>query len=521
MVSTNVEEKAFADFFRKYNGFLTPYLQSTQLVMSIKGEQSGQYPLRDLISDSVYHNSTRRMLTASDRNQRTLAYLLVASAGDRNVDSILLQKIKDETDENAKFWLIASVLYLKIPATSMVFEYLAALKDVSVIPSLFPLFVQQPVDSLESVAYRHIHQNNPVNGILAAQLFYYLPHTEKAKNALWKAVDEWDMNVKGYALFPLAAMGAEDVLTHVKLLLDDPRTRQIAFTALANSPSFEDKYYLDRYADEKKALDREYLLALLNSPRIEHNRLLLMLLVSKTVPEFFYTSFLSLKSDSHFRQEVLLPDIHYTIKHVNDAKLVEGLLRLLAGHHDSLTTSVCIQLLAHQESSVRSAAAYALAGNKSPELRKALPALIKNPVLRVSSLTPLLIEHNINNLHSVFDQIRQESRGWEWQNSALSYYIAFPDKTYLTFFRTTLGSDDVSLKRQAAIGLGLLHDTASIDSIIAACEKEAEGSDLNTHVYLRTLARLKGLKARNYIVTFLDSQNKTTADLAMSLLKQW
>jgi len=66
-----------------------------------------------------------------------------------------------------------------------------------------------------------------------------------------------------------------------------------------------------------------------------------------------------------------------------------------------------------------------------------------------------------------------------------------------------------------------LHDVTSVETIIKASEKERKGSDGNTVFYIEALAKLKGVKAKVYVSTFLNSKEEQMRMLAERLIKNW
>jgi hypothetical protein len=77
------------------------------------------------------------------------------------------------------------------------------------------------------------------------------------------------------------------------------------------------------------------------------------------------------------------------------------------------------------------------------------------------------------------------------------------------------------MNRNASIGLASLNDKSSIDRIIKISEKEREGSDGNCQAYLRALSKIKGEKAKNYILSFENSESEYISEFVKEIIAEW
>lgn len=99
----------------------------------------------------------------------------------------------------------------------------------------------------------------------------------------------------------------------------------------------------------------------------------------------------------------------------------------------------------------------------------------------------------------------------------------FPKEEHIAIFKDVIYQDDAdfSMNRFATLGLANLNDKSSIDRIIEISEKERKGADSNCQTYLIALSKIKGSKAREYILTFKNSESKYISDLVKELIATW
>jgi len=81
-------------------------------------------------------------------------------------------------------------------------------------------------------------------------------------------------------------------------------------------------------------------------------------------------------------------------------------------------------------------------------------------------------------------------------------------------------SKDWSMKRTAAMGLGVLKDASSVDLIVAAM-KEEPPTDSNSASYLLALSKIQGDQAKKVIESFAGSKDDRIKAMVGELLQKW
>ena len=99
----------------------------------------------------------------------------------------------------------------------------------------------------------------------------------------------------------------------------------------------------------------------------------------------------------------------------------------------------------------------------------------------------------------------------------------FPKEEHKGIFNDVIYNEDsgFSMNRNASIGLANLNDKSSIDRIIEISEKEREGSDGNCYYYLMALSKMKGTKAKKYILTFENSDSEYISEFVNETINNW
>jgi hypothetical protein len=239
----NFTEEKLNKMFQDYSALLTPSSDVTQLTEKLQGRELAVYPLYDFKSEKLYTDNIDNLLNSKNDNQRILAYLVIGSSGDTSKEKVLLGKIKTETNKGNLIWAGMSLLYLKTTHTTALFDYLVKNEDFGD-AHMLPMFIKLNKDSLQQTAYSRINSCDATAKILAAQILSATQLNSKTEMLLKQAVKDWDINVKGYAIYSVSQLQIGNLLETFKPLLDSSQTQSIALVALANSPTAEDRNYL-------------------------------------------------------------------------------------------------------------------------------------------------------------------------------------------------------------------------------------------------------------------------------------
>lgn len=518
-IETEFSESDLNEMFRTYSNLLTPHSDITQLTASFKNERIIQYPLSEFKETDDYKNNIRTLLNSENPSQRLLSYLVIAGAGDRNYEKELLEKLKTEKTKGNLIWSGMALMYLQTNHTTPLFDFLIENENFGD-RHMIPMYFQLNKDSLQNTAYNRINSSNLKAKVLSAQLLSKTGKNEKTEKLLLDAVRNWDYNIKGYAIFSVKELEMGNLKETFIPLLDSTKTRPIAIEALANSPTKEDVDYLKRLANSEKVVSKDILNGFLESKNPESVKYWLELVSSREIPEKYY--FNTLRKPLLFSDE-LLSDVQTTLKTTKYLTIQKNLIKVLEGREDSESEEILLNYMDNEDSSVRYWTVDALKNTKSKIVIEKLIELLKKPGKRVSPITHILINNEIDTLQNVYTDIYNTYESSEWKRTAIEYLSKFPKEEHKGIFKDVIHNEDsgFSMNRNASIGLANLNDKSSIDRIIEISEKEREGSDGNCQAYLRALSKIKGEKAKKYILSFENSESGYISEFVKEIIAEW
>ena len=302
--------------FKAYATYLTPHSDITQLMANLKGEQMTTYPLQEFSQEKAYQKGVARLFKSNNPNQRILAYLVIASAGDLSYEEKLLKQLEKETDEVNIRWATMALLHLKSDRTTPLFDVLVDHESWGD-AHMVPLFFELSPDSLQQTAYRRIHSEKPMARILAAQVLTRSPLNDKTEGLLKEAVAQWDIKIKGYAIYSIKELRVGEIGEWMRPLVDSPQTRAIALEALANSPTQADRELVYQLALEKDTVPDALLDALIHSSEPESVRLGLKLLYARPVDPEYY---LNIRKHPLLYSDELLADVLQTLESMDNSQ---------------------------------------------------------------------------------------------------------------------------------------------------------------------------------------------------------
>ena len=506
------------EMFRRYDNLLTPQSGITQLQAGLTGEYLIEYPLSDFKKEKLYSDNINSLINSENKNHRILAYLVIGSSRDISFEKILLEKIKKEKLKGNLIWAGMSLLYLKTDQTTPLFDFLVENENFGD-AHMLPLYITLNKDSLINTAYQRINSENIKAKILAIQLLSKSELNTKTELTIKKAVREWDIGIKGYAIYSMKELEMGNVSEVLKPLLDSTKTRKIALEALANSPTKTDQDFYFNLFEQKDSIENDLLNSLLNSKRIENIRYWLKLLYKKKVSTKYY--FAAYNQPLLYEAEIL-EDFQLALSKIENAKVLTNLVRAFEGKTDKKSIDIYLNLLHHKNSSVRYWTAKTLRGTKTKKIINKIPDLLFDEKTRSVELTNIAIENNIDTLQEFFEKIYAESKG-DWKRSSLEYLSRFPLAKHKSIFLEVLESEenDSFGKREAATGLGNLKEVEAIDLIVSVMLKESEPSDLNARSYLIALGKMETDKANQVIESFKDSEESIVRELVNELIREF
>lgn len=363
--NSNLTEEQLNKLFTDYPLILTPHSDTTQFFQSLKGNDINEYSMLNFKDDNLYKSNIDKLLNSKNSYNRILGYLLVASTNDKSKENILLGKIKSETDEGNLIWSGMALLSMKTKHTDELFDFLVKNEDFGD-AHMLPLYIQLDKDSLQQTAYKKIDLANDKAKVLAVQSLSVTGNNPKTEELVKNAVNNWNINLKGYAIYTLKELQVGNLLGTLRPLLNDEKTRKISLEALANSPTKEDNEYLISELNSRKTLDLEILDALYKSKNIQNLKLWLVVIQKTPKPKDYYFFVFEqplLSSDE------ILNDLQNALQNTKDKATLSELVRALKGRTDEKSIEIMLGLLKHSSSTVRYWTAETLEGNTSPNLK--------------------------------------------------------------------------------------------------------------------------------------------------------
>jgi len=524
---TNALDDSFSEeqlnlMFKNYSPLLTPHSDVSTFYNELKGTKITPFPLEDFKTNDLYKKNTYKLLMSQNQNHRILAYLIIASSKEIKYNSVLLERIKTEKNKGNRIWAGMALLYLKDNHTTELFEFLVN-DEIFGDAHMLPLYIQLDNNSLRETAYIKIESDNVRAKILAASILGVTGLNKKTEDILKKAVKDWPIDIKGYAIYSLNNLKAGNLLDTLKPFIDKSEVRKISLQALADSPTSADQNYILSLIPPENIVPNEILKLLVNSTNKTLLEEWLKLIQTDRIPDNYSSS---IDLNSYLLSKEMRLSLLQAVPHIENAEILADIANKLRGEKYFNTEEVLISLLKHQNDSVRYWAAFSLQGSKSKTLTDMLPELLQSPSYRTVGLTKLIIESNISNLQSVYEDIlAKEGNDRDWKRSCIEYLSNYPLNKHKPVFIKHLSDEkeDWSIRRDAALGLGKLKDSNSVELIIKVMEEKSsyKNSDYNKISYIKALAMIKGDTARKAIEKYKNSDEDMVKSLVKEILEKW
>jgi hypothetical protein len=342
---------------------LATILDSTAIRLSKNADSTKNItiPFWKFKNSETYLKNIDFFLQSSNPNHRHLAYMAIAGSRDLSKEGILLKRLKDEKEKSRKMWLGLSLLFLGSNHTTELFDFVVQNQGIDGL-SIIPFYFNLDRDSLQQTAYQKIGSDDTDSKIVAAQALSVTKLNDKTAYLLKQAVQNWDIDFKGYAIDAIKELQMGDLLAILEPLLNNQKTRTVSLEALANSPTKADNDYLQKLIEKQNTIEIELLRCLANSKNIANVRQWLRFLYTKKIPQNYYFSVYeqpSIKSDS------LLVDLQTTLQKITDKNILRQLVTALGGRTDDKSIEIFKLFLKHSSPSVRYATARTIEHNQS------------------------------------------------------------------------------------------------------------------------------------------------------------
>jgi len=535
-VKRDLTEDDLTKLRRDHSTLLTPHSDVSAFHDALRGRDVKPFPLFNFKTNAIYKSTISGLLDSENPNKRVLAYMVVAAANDNAFNAKLREKIKSDKPKGCRIWAGMALLHMKDSHTTELFDFLVENEEFGD-AHMLPLFLNLDKESLKKTAYQRSQSEKNEARILVAFILSHTGLSPRTDKILRQGVKTWPEEIKGYAIEALRQLRAPDLLELLKPHIDAKLTRRVVLHALASSPSATDQQFIFSQIPEKDPIPEDTLDCLLESknPVLVHKWL--ELIQRKNAPHdyYFHPYDQPLLSTKEFRPKVI-----EALRTIKNPEYLSNLVRALEKDQDPATTAALIELLKHDNSTVRYWAGSALKGNRSPVLARALPDLIKSEKYRTTALTRLIIENDINNLHATYEKILYgKDVNRDWRRSCMDYLSTYPlEKHKKLFTGIVTGSDEAKrvvgveqslsedaptigpfIQNSAIIGLGNLRDSDSVPLIVKAME--AEKFEINLRPHLIALHRIGSPAAKQAVKKYASSDEDAVREIVKQLLDTW
>ena len=514
--SKDLSEEDTNKIFQDFPHLTMPGAILASLESGPPNKRLANFPLKRLKSNKTYQKTIKSFLESENPNKRLFGYVSITSAGDDSFNRLMHQRLKTEKAEQLKLWAALALLFLQDNHTSDLFDFLIEVGGEN--SHLAALYLRLDKRAIRQTAYQKIRSENPRVKILALQSLSCTGLNRKTEQIVKEAVRSWDPSIKRHVIEALIDLRIPRVKELLLPVLEDKILSQFALEALARSPSPHDRKHFLSLVAGVSDISATMLDACLQSDEIPALKEWFKLVRGPIPDDYHFFAFQHplLSSDE------LLEDVRDTIRNTANINILQQLPRALEGRNDPESVAVLIELLSHKDDTVRYWAARILDGNTSAKLVAMLPSLLRNPKTRTSALTDLVIQNGIDGLQEVFEKMLEPTGmvAVEWQRAAARYLSSFPRPQDRDLLRAILQRDeDISVKRDAALGLGKLKDRAS-DELIIAAMKEIN-ADENVIPYVMALYNIRSERGKSAVSSLKESNSRPLRKLVTDLLMSW
>jgi len=336
--ATDMTIEQLIGFNRDFNGLIAP--RNTEAMQHLFGKVTPYFTMERLKSEPYYKATISKLINSPNVNHRMLAYMTVASANDSSFNPIIWRAARTETADDALFWIGTTLLYLKDPHTTDLFDFLVAHENFGD-AHMLPLYTKLDKNSIKKTAYERINSKDPKARLLAIQTLSLTDPDPTTEKLIKDAFATTQGTARGYVIYTMKALKMGNLKSYLQPLLIDPMCGSIAFAALLESPTAEDRACAESSYSNATEVPKSVLNAYLQSKNPEHVRKFLILVRDQKVPSDYHAfpmmypilcspemraQLCDTISKTHNRQ--LVPDLMFGLPAQQDSTTLELLRRL-------------------------------------------------------------------------------------------------------------------------------------------------------------------------------------------------
>jgi len=477
-----------------------------------------RYPLSQFKETALYIKVMDQLLENSNLEKRMLAYSLISSSGDMSYEKYLCKLTYKEKNKPILVAACMTLLALETKNVEVLFDCLIKHGKIG---QGFILATLPYMDStvLEQLVYDRINDKNNDAKVLAVHLLSKIAKTERSEQLLLSCIRNWDDDIKGYAIQSAYQLKLGNLLGTFQSLLSDSKIRPVALKALANSPTKEDTDFVKKLVDETALADKDLLNAFYLSDKIDNIRYWLALLATEKIPNDYR---FSTTRHKFLHKDTLLPDVQNALKKCTTIETKRQLIRVVGNRTDSITTQLLLTILDSKDSKLRYSAARSLKKRYSPKLLDKMLSLIQDRDGVGHCITGWFIEHKIDSLQELYQDIYNNTDNPNTKWYSLEYLAHFPKPQHRFLFQEILENCDdkkFTYLQLAAKGSGLLKDKSVVKLLMKRCKANEKTS--MRHNYLRALVQIKDPSSKDFLRGYLDDRHPRIKEMIATALDNW
>jgi hypothetical protein len=473
-------------------------------------DKDGISPYNDVVvqfkTSSQYKQQVSELFHSAYMHDRLLSYVLLHRCNDNRFTAEIQSRVLSEKDPFAKAWAIELAVLTNGLDANTFFELLLRAHNHKILVDE-DVFMRKDLAFLKGIALKKVCGDIDVMTVATNVLSCLTPAPEidSALKQAFKHCTADDADARLSLIYAFSRLRTPDLLPILQDWVEKDYYKLQALRALARSSSSADHAWL--LAQTKKG-KRDF--ALLNTLLNSENTTLMIAGLSY-LERFDGADMDSLhvyNDTNALRDDSLLPYIHRCAKRNHNPTVSRYLARMLFGRKDSLSVAILIKYLHEDDASINETAAQSLKGCYAAVLINMLPDLLKSKMNKVSGVTELAIEHNLNTQHHIFEDVLLSEVGYVTKYNALRYLSAFPLKRHARLFSDVLKNDTINrveLYYYAALGLSKLENGSAVPSIIAR---------------IRGVEQAQGLFAAKPLVFLLKELNDKSGNEFVKLFQE-
>ena len=236
--------------FEKHTNLIFPQQGITQFLNGLDGVETGYSPLSAFKDEKAYKDNIDKLLHSKNAMHRILAYITIGSAADKSYDSILLDRLKTETEPGLT-WAAMCLFYNHSKATDQLLDFMVEHEDFAD-THFIDLYLELDKESLRATSWKNMNSNNKRAQVISIQTLAAIDKSQAADSLIIQATKTWDYAYKGYAIAALYQRYHIEKYEILKPFLENETTREVSILVLEGSRFQSDREMIERLKKIKK-----------------------------------------------------------------------------------------------------------------------------------------------------------------------------------------------------------------------------------------------------------------------------